>query len=74
MTLLPVPPELQSKITLWRQRMADGTITLDEMREAILSLRGGRKAALEANEASAKGTRAKRPARNADDMLKELDL
>jgi hypothetical protein len=68
---LPVPPELQSKITLWRQRASEGTITLDEMREAILALRGGRKAALEASESSG-SKKAKKPARNVDDMLAEL--
>jgi hypothetical protein len=72
MTTQPVPPELQSKIRMWRAKMADGTITLPEMKEAIIALRGGRKAALEASEAS-KGSKTKRPAKNANDMLAELE-
>ena len=67
---LPVPPELQSKITLWRQRAGDGTITLEEMKEAILALRQGRKNALAA--ALASKSKAKKPVRNVDDMLAEL--
>ena len=66
-----VPPELQSKILEWRRKSADGTITLDEMKQAIIALRSGRKAAAEA--ASASGSkRAKKPTRSADDMLAEL--
>jgi hypothetical protein len=67
-------PELQSKLVYWRSRAADGTITLDEMKEAILLLRENRKAASEANAASKSGgKKASRPARSSDDMLSELE-
>lgn len=35
-------PELNDKISLWRQRARDGTLTREEMREAISLLRAGR--------------------------------
>lgn len=70
MSVNVVPPELQSKIAVWRAKALDGTISLDEMREAVILLRGGRKAAQEASEAS--GKKAKKPARAVDDMLSEL--
>jgi hypothetical protein len=65
-----VPPDLQSKIAMWRRKSNDGTITLEEMKEAIIALRSGRKAAAEASAASGKKT--KQPTRSADDMLSEL--
>lgn len=35
-------PELASKIALWRQKSAEGTMTIEEYREAIAELRAGR--------------------------------
>ena len=32
-------PEMQAKIQLWRQKAREGTLTQDEMREAIAALR-----------------------------------
>lgn len=68
----PISPELQSNIAMWRRKSADGTITLDEMKAAIIAMRQGRKSAAEAAASSAKGSRKKAPARSADDMLSEL--
>jgi len=68
----PITPELQSKIAIWRSKSADGTISLAEMREAIIALRAGRKAAIEAASASRKSS-PKRPSKSADDMLGELE-
>lgn len=68
----PVSPELSSKIAYWRSRSLEGTITIDEMKEAILALRQDRKAAAEASEASG-SKRKKAPPKNVDDMLSELD-
>lgn len=65
-----VPPDLQSRISDWRRKSADGTITLDEMKQAIIALRSGRKAAAEASASS--GKRTKTPTRSADDLLNEL--
>lgn len=67
----PISPELQSKIALWRQKSLDGTITLEEMREAVIAMRGGRLAAQEAAASAGKKT-SKKPTRAADDMLSEL--
>lgn len=67
-------PELQSKIALWRQKAVDGTITKEEMQEAILLMRDGRRGAAIASEKSAASrvTKAKAIVPSADDMLKEL--
>jgi hypothetical protein len=68
----PVPLELQQKISSWRLRAAEGTLTLDEMREAILHLRAGRVNAQNASAASKrKKAIAEIPA--AADMLSELE-
>lgn len=70
-TVHVVPPDLQSRISEWRRKSADGTITLDEMKLAIIALRSGRKAAAEASAAS--GTkRTKKPTKSAEDLLSEL--
>jgi len=63
--------ELQNKFSIWRQKATDGTITMKEMKEAILALRGSRRTASDAAKASK--SRAKAPARSADDLLSELD-
>lgn len=65
-------PELQSKFATWRQRATAGLLTTEEMKEAILALRGSRRAAAESSKASTK-SRTKAPARSADDMLGELE-
>lgn len=65
-----VTPETQSRIAEYRRKAADGTITLDEMKAAIILLRSGRKAAAEASAAS--GKRTKKPTRSADELLSEL--
>ncbi len=65
-------PELQNKVVEWRSKAAAGTITLDEMREAILMLRAGRLSAVQSSEAK-KRTAAKKAVKSADDMLKELE-
>ena len=68
-------PEMKARVEDWRRRTAAGEpISLDEMRQAIIYLRGGRKAALEASASSKSGgSRAKKPARNADDMLADFE-
>lgn len=63
-------PDLQSKIALWRQKAAEGTMTPEDYREAIAALRAGRLAA--AHSSAAK--KAKKPAISGDDLLEELDL
>lgn len=72
----PVPLELQAKIASWRLRAADGTLTLDEMKEAIVYLRAGRMsaatAAVATKRASAAGAK-KTVISNSDDLLSELE-
>lgn len=66
-------PELQSQIQLWRAKAIDGTLSLDEQRDAIRALRAGRLAAAE----RAKATRAKRekaPVRDAASLLSGIGI
>lgn len=63
-----ISPELQSKMAEWRMKATANTLSLDEMREAILALRASRRSA-----ADSKPSRtSKTPARSADDMLNDL--
>lgn len=64
-------PELQSKIAIWRQKAADNTLTVDEMREAIAALRQGRVSAAVTSENARRKT-AKVAIPSADDLLSEL--
>ena len=65
------PPETQAKMAVWRQKAQDGTLTVDEMKEAIIILRAGRLAAASAS-APAKRAKAKADIPAADDLLSEL--
>jgi hypothetical protein len=67
----PVSFELQMKLTEWRRRTAEGTITLDEMKEAVALVRQGRVAAAAAS-ATAKRKVAKAAIPSADDLLDEI--
>lgn len=69
----PVPPELQQKISLWRQRAAEGTLTREEMLEAVRALREGRANAQAASDSSVR-KRAVAAIPHADDLLKELGM
>lgn len=66
-------PELQSKIATWRAKAVNGTLSPEEMKEAILALRADRVGAAVASAAS-KRTKAKAEIPSADDMLSELGL
>lgn len=66
-------PELQSKITLWRARAANGTLTQEEMREAIAALRADRIGAAIASDKSRR-SKAKAEIPDAGDLLKEMGL
>jgi len=68
----PVPFELQSKIASWRLRAAEGTLTLDEMREAVTYLRAGRVSAASAAQAAKRSASKRSAPPPADDMLGEL--
>lgn len=64
-------PELQSKIAIWRAKAADGRLTEDDMREAILALRADRVGAQVASDKSRRA-KAKVEIPTAADMLGEL--
>jgi hypothetical protein len=65
-------PELVSKIAIWRQQAAAGTLTQDQMKEAITALRADRVGAQVASDASRR-KKAKTEIPSADDLLNELD-
>lgn len=74
---MPQPtPELIQRVHEWKRKVADGSITLEEMKDAVVYLRGGRAFAqtAAAESASKGGKRAKAPIRSADDMLAELGI
>ena len=65
-------PEAQARIAEYRAKATAGTITLEEMKAAVIFMRGTRKSAL--SEPSEPGSkRSKRPTRSADEMLNELE-
>lgn len=53
-------PELLNKLFQWRSKAADGSLTLDEMREAIKVLRANRMSTAEAAAKSKSGSRSKK--------------
>ena len=68
-------PELQLKIQEWRAKAQAGTLTQDEMREAIAALRKDRAGVQQATAGSrvtkTKTAAGKKP--DADDLLSELE-
>jgi hypothetical protein len=68
-------PETQAKIQLWRQKAREGTLTQEEMREAIVALRQDRVGASGVSAASRekKATAKAKKNVNSDDLLNELD-
>lgn len=64
-------PELQAKIAIWRQKAIEGTLTAEEMKEAIVALRQGRVSAAATSDASRRA-KAKVAIPTADDLLSEL--
>lgn len=67
---MQLSPELITKIAGWRARAADGTITMEEMREGILLMRENRRSAAET---AIKSKAKKSTAKSATDLLSELD-
>ncbi len=65
-------PELNAKIAVWRQSALDGTLTQDDLRQAIDALRGERRSASVASDKSRKA-KAVREIPSADDLLSELE-
>ena len=67
----PISLDLQMRIAEWRRQAAEGTLALDEMKEAIVMLRQGRVAAQNAS-AVAKRKAAVKVIPAAEDLLGEL--
>ena len=68
-------PETQAQVQLWRQKSREGTLTQDEMRQAILILRQDRvgAAGVSATAKARKQKTADNKRVNSDDLLSELD-
>jgi hypothetical protein len=64
--------DLQSKISIWRQKALDNTLTVEEMKDAIIALRNGRVGAAIASD-TARRKKAVKVVPSADDLLSELD-
>lgn len=63
--------ETHAKIAVWRQKAVEGTLSIEEMREAILVLRGDRRGAAIASD-KARKAKATTAIPSADDLLNEL--
>lgn len=63
--------ELNAKISVWRQAAIDGTLSQEDLREAIEALRGDRRSAAVASDKSRRA-KAVREIPSADDLLAEL--
>lgn len=67
----PYTPETLMRIQLLRAKIADGSITMEEMVEGVKLMRGERRSAV-GTTAVAKAAKAKAMIPNADDLLNEL--
>lgn len=69
---MPLPsPEVQSRIAVLRARALDGSITIEDMKEAINLMRADRKGAAIAS-ATSKAKTAKTAVPNVSDLLDEI--
>lgn len=66
-------PEVQARIGILRQKAREGTLTLEESREAVRFLREDRVLAQATSTKSRTTKAAKAAAVNSDDLLSELD-
>jgi hypothetical protein len=77
MTMPQATAEQIQMIAELRRKMADNTVTIEDMRKGIEFLRGGRASATAAaleSKAGGGGRKAKGPGRSADEMLAELGI
>ena len=66
--------ERAAQIDLWRQKCREGTMTPEEYKQVIISLRAGRKATSQATSGTKARTKAAKPAaRDVEDLFSELD-
>lgn len=68
---MALSPEVSAKLGLFRQKAVAGTLSIEEMREAIQILREDRMRA--ASTDSAKRTRARKEVKSAEELLSQLD-
>lgn len=66
-------PETQQRIATLRQKAVEGTLTLDEMREAVKMMRGDRASSVKAS-ADSRRAKVKAAIPDADTMLDELGI
>jgi hypothetical protein len=66
-------PEVLNRIAEWRAKEAAGTLTIEDMRQAIIVMRENRMGAQTAASESKSRSRAKGPSKSAEAMLDELD-
>jgi hypothetical protein len=64
--------EIQAKVAMWRRKSIEGTLSPEEMREAVDLLRAGRTSAAMTAAAAKKRTKAAKAIVSADDLLDEL--
>ena len=64
-------PELAAKVELWRQKIAEGTLTKEEQVEAVKYLRAGRISSIQS--APAKRAKAIKAIPNAEDLLSDME-
>jgi hypothetical protein len=65
--------DLQMKVEEWRRKAREGTLTLEETREAIKVLRAGRSLIAAATGGSKTNAKAKAAKPSGDDLLSELE-
>lgn len=67
--------DLSTQVQLWRQKAREGTLTQDDMKEALIALREFRQAAgaVSATSREKKATTKVKKNINSDDLLNELD-
>lgn len=68
-----ISPETQSKMQIWRQKALDGSLSMDELKEAVAALRADRKSAMETS-AAKRTAKAKKEIPSAQDLLADLGL
>lgn len=68
-------PEMSAQVQLWRQKAREGTLTQEEMRDAITALRRDRigASAVSTKSHEKKATAKAKATVSSDDLLSELD-
>lgn len=64
--------DISAKVQIWREKAKAGTLSHEEMKEAIQALRAGR-ASASVTSSAARTSRAKKAPVNSDDLLAQLE-